>query len=114
MDIYQIVINSKLFKKILNGNCKYYVFVNDKLRQSYKQENILTFVNEETQEKLNVKITGLLYFASIKEMLDMIGKDDLGYTPSQTNDSIEDQYFSNYKIENVSKCGLVAVKFEIE
>jgi len=112
LDIYEILVEDKLFKKIYDEKTTYYVFVNDKARQSYKEENILTFKNKESEEKINVKILKFYYFASVKELVEMIGKQNLGYTPSITNDMIEDNYIHDYKLEDIEKYGLVVVKFE--
>lgn len=111
-DIYEIIVADKLFKKIDERKTAYYVFVNDKARKSYKEENILTFKNKETEEAVDVKILKFYYFASVKELVEMIGKQNLGYTPSVTKDMIEDSYIHDYKFEDIEKYGLVVVNFE--
>lgn len=110
-DIYEIVIDEKIFEKIVNGKCIYYIFINDKARLQYKEGNFLTFKCDDKSQKVQIK--NMLYFSSIKELLDMVGKEKCGYTPSQTPDKIEDIYYINYKAQDIEKYGLVAVNFSL-
>ena len=110
-DIYVVNIGEQLFDKILNNNCSYYVFLNDRKALQYKIGNILSFQNQ--ARTLKIEIINMLYFSSIKELLDMVGKDKLGYTPSQNPDKIEDIYYVNYKAQDIENFGLVAVEFKI-
>ena len=77
----------------------------------YKVGNYLTFKCNE--ESVKVVIEEQLYFKTVKELLDMVGKNKFGYTQSQNNDKIEDMYYVNYKAEDIEKFGLVAVKFKL-
>ena len=110
-DIYEVLVCDKLFERIILGKCLYYIFLNDKNRLQYKNGNILTFKCGEDKQK--VTIVDMLYFSSIKELLDMVGKDKCGYTASQNLDKIEDIYYTHYKAQDIEKYGLVAVKFEL-
>lgn len=111
-DIYEIQIDEKLFSKIAQKKCCHYMFVNDRARMQYKIGNFLTFVCND--EKLKVSILNMLYFANIKELLDMVGKEKFGYTPSVSQDKIEDSYYTNYKASDIEKFGLVSVEFKLE
>ena len=111
-DIYEIEVNEKLFSKIKQKKCSHYIFVNDRVRLQYKIGNYLTFVFGE--ERLKVSIVNMLYFTNIKELLDMVGKEKFGYTPSVSQDKIEDSYYANYKASDIEKFGLVSVEFKLE
>ena len=100
-----------IFEKIKNNKCNYYIFVNDRTVMQYKVGNYLTFKCNE--ESVKVVIEEQLYFKTVKELLDMVGKNKFGYTQSQNNDKIEDMYYVNYKAEDIEKFGLVAVKFKL-
>ena len=110
-DIYEIIVDEKLFNKIAIGKCTHYLFINDRKRMQYKIGNFLTF--KQGENSLKVTIENMLYFANIKELIDMVGKEKFGYTPSQTSDKIEDSYYVNYKAEDIEKFGLVAIEFKL-
>ena len=111
-DIYEVNVDESLFEKILNGRCKYYIFLNDRDRLQYKVGNFLTF--KCFNNELKATIVNMLYFTNIKELLDMVGKEKCGYTLSQSQDKIEDMYYVNYKAHDIEKFGLVAIEFKIE
>jgi len=109
-DIYEVLLDDKMFEKIKNGKCFYYIFLNDRIRLQYKIGNILTLKNNEDSVKVEIK--NLFYFNSIKELLEMMGKEKLGFSSSQNSDKIEDFYYVNYKPSDIEKFGLVVVEFK--
>ena len=111
-DIYEVKVSEKIYDKILSGKCTYYIFVNDRKRLSYKEGNILTLKNE--NNTLKVEIVNMLYFTTVKELLDMVGKEKCGFTSSQNVDIIEDYYYNNYNAADIDKFGLVAVQFKVK
>ena len=110
-DIYEIEIDELLFNKIASGKCEYFILINDKKGKTYKQNNFLTFVSGD--KNLKVSISNLFYFDTIKELLEMLGKEKCGFSSSQTNDKIEDLYFTSYKPEDIENFGLVAIQIEV-
>jgi len=110
-DIYEVIVKDKLFEKIKSGKCCNYIFLNDRKRLQYKIGNLLTFINNDN--KITVTIENMFYFKTIKELLDMMGKEKFGYTPSQNSDIIEDSYYTSYKAEDIDKFGLVAIEFKL-
>ena len=111
-DIYVVEVAEKLFEKICVGKCLYYIFLNDRNRLQYKVGNFLTFKCGENNQKTT--IVDMLYFSNIKELLDMVGKEKCGYTVSQNLDKIEDIYYTHYRVQDIEKFGLVAVKFDLQ
>ena len=110
-DIYETIVDEKLFNKIYNGKCNHYIFINDRKRLQYKIGNILTFKNADKVVK--VEIFNMFFFTNVKDLLDMMGKEKFGFTIGQTTDKIEDSYYVNYKASDIEKFGLVAVEFNL-
>ena len=109
-DIYLHIVDEEIFNKIKKGTCKFFVCLNDKNIQLYKEGNVLTFKAEDSS--INVKILRLLYFASIKELANMVGKTNLGFQSGYNLDKLEDEYLTTYKSNAVDKFGFVAIEFE--
>lgn len=120
-DIYKLEIDFKVFERIMQGSCKYIALVNNKARQAYKVGNkidLFTVISSENDEQktetVNAEIVNLLYFPTVKDLVDMIGKENIGYTKSATKDKIEDAMTLNFTNEDIEKYGLVAVYFELK
>lgn len=115
MDNYTLEISKKLYDRIINGKTAFVVWINDKVRQSYKAGNMLSFVCNEEQglKEIRVTILQLLYFTETKDLVNMLGKNEIGYKPSVTIDEIEDQLNFLHKYDKIDKYGLVAIDFSI-
>lgn len=114
-DIYTIELSQELFDRFINDKNKYLVVINFPKRSVYKTGNILTVVKKEDGvelERKQVVIKGFLYFETLKELIEMVGKKQLGYSAGVTTDKIEDIYNKFNKNVDVEKYGLMAIEYE--
>ena len=114
-DIYTIELSQELFDRFINDKNKYLVVINFPKRSVYKTGNILTVVKKENGvelEKKQVVIKGFLYFETLKELVEMVGKKQLGYSAGVTTDKIEDIYNRFNKNVDIQKHGLMAIEYE--
>lgn len=109
-DIYQIEVNEETYQRMEDGKCNFVVVLDDKVHKSFKEGNILTIFSGEKNMKVSIK--ELLFFQTVKELVDMIGKERTGFTKSLTTDRIEDEIAKTLKPESIEKFGLIAVGFE--
>lgn len=109
-DIYEIQVLEDTFQNVVEGRCKFVLVVGDKQHQAYKSGNIISIVCGENMIKATIK--DLLYFQSVKELVDMIGKERIGFSKSKTTDGIEDAVARIIKPQLIEKYGLIAVGFE--
>ena len=119
-DNYKLEVDFDVFERIMQGKCSYIALLNDKARKAYKKGNLIdleTVISAENGDKktesVKAEIINLLYFQTVKELVDMVGKENIGYTKSATKDKIEDVMTLNYSNEDIEKFGLVAVYFEL-
>ena len=117
-DNYTLEIDFKVFERIMQGKCNYIALVNDTVRQTYKEGNILDLVTviysengDKKTETVKAEIVNLLYFDTVKDLAHMIGKENIGYTKSASVDKIEDVMTLNFSNEDIEKFGLVCVEF---
>ncbi len=109
-DIYQIEVNEETFQRMEDGKCNFVVVLDDKDHKAYKEGNILTIYTGE--KSMKVSIREMLFFETVKELVDMIGKERTGFTKSLTTDRIEDEIAKTLKPESIDKFGLMAVGFD--
>lgn len=109
-DIYQIEVNEETFQRMEDGKCNFVVVLDDKDHKAYKEGNILTIYAGE--KSMKVSIREMLFFETVKELVDMIGKERTGFTKSLTTDRIEDEIAKTLKPESIEKFGLMAVGFD--
>lgn len=120
VDNYKFEIDFKVFERVVQGKCSFIALVNNKARQAYKVgnkiklETIISVENNERKTELvDAEIVNLLYFDTVKELVDMIGKERIGYTKSSNADKIEDNLVLTFTNEEIEKFGLVAVEFKL-
>lgn len=120
IDNYKIEIDFKVFERVMQGKCTFIALVNDKTRQIYKVGNIIELEtviavenNKKKTECVSAKILNLLYFENVKDLVDMVGKEKIGYPKSANVDKIEDGFVATYSNEGIEKFGLVAVEFKL-
>lgn len=114
-DIYTISLDEKIFDKVLKGKTNFYVEINNKTNQAYKVGNLLTIKssNPLQVEEVSAQVLKIYYFNSIKELIDMIGKENCGYTFGMSVDSIEDKLYTRFSAQDVEKYGLIAIEFDV-
>lgn len=109
-DIYEIKVDEDIFEQISLGKCNYTLVLNDKEHQAFKVGNLLTICSGEN--KMKVSVSNILSFVNVKELVDMIGKENSGFTKNLSTDKIEDLVARNIKQELIEKYGLLAIGFE--
>lgn len=109
-DIYEVEVDGDVFEQITLGKCNYVLVLNDKQHQTFKVGNLLTIFSGENSFK--VSISNILSFATVKELVDMIGKENSGFTKNLSTDKIDDLVARTIKPESIEKFGLLAVGFE--
>ncbi len=110
-DIYEIEVNEETLARIESGKCNYVVVLNDKAHSTYKTGNLLSIVFDE--KILKVSIGDILYFETVKELVQMIGKERIGFTKTLTTDRIEDEIAKTIKPESIGKFGVMAVEIKM-
>ena len=115
-ETYVLKIDPKVFDRMLSGKCKYVALVNNRKIQRYVIGNYLTFIcdDKEQSKQIKVSVKNLLYFDTIKDLLEMVGKEKCGYTSGTSLDKIEDIYYATHSNDKIEKFGLVALEFSIE
>lgn len=111
-DIFEIEVNEETYKRIIDGKCSFLVLLDNHKKKPYVEGNILTLVFED--QKIEVVVKNVLSFLTVKEMIDMVGKENCGFTKNMTIDKIEDKIALSIKPESIEKYGLEAVGFEIK
>lgn len=119
-DIYTLEVDLKVFERIMQGKCSYIALVNKPARKVYSVGNFIdiktVIVNENgvlKTELVKGKISNLLFFETVKELIEMIGKEKIGYTKNANVDKIEDAMTLSFSNEDIEMYGLVAVEFEL-
>lgn len=114
-DIYELIIDDKLFQKFLNRKFAYLISVNDKDKQLYKQDNLLTLKSDNQSEKkvIKAKVSSLLFFTTLKELVEMVGKDKCGFRETTSVDAIEDIFRDRFNAKDIEKYGFVAIGVEL-
>ena len=119
-DNYKLEIDFKVFERIMQGTCNYIALVNNKQRQAYKVGNVLeleTVIYKENGENITelvkAEVVNLLYFDTVKDLVNMVGKDKIGYTKTANVDKIEDNIVLTFTNEDIEKFGLVAVEIRL-
>ena len=112
-DIYEHILDNDVLDKIESGKCIYFVCVNTRNIQSYKEGNVLTFVSGDKQRIVKVKIKAFFYFASVKELVNMLKREKCGYSAGKNLDTLEDEHYALNKPNAIEKFGFVAIEFEV-
>lgn len=113
VDIYEHIVDNDVLEKMATGKVVYYVCVNDKNAQTYKEGNLLTFKAEEGDLVVKAKIVRFLYFATLKELVNMLGRHKLGYRFGTNLDKLEDEYHASFGANKIDKYGFVAIEFAL-
>ena len=112
-DIFEINLPNEFYDKVVSGKANYIVVLNDNKVKSFKEQNVLTLVNEHKQQTRAV-ISRMLQFDNIKDVISMLGKMKCGFGCRTNEDKIEDLYISLFSQEKILKFGLVAIEVNIK
>ncbi len=121
-DIYTFEVQNDEFNRILQGKKDIQVVINDAKRKTLAVGNKITFkraINEgESVENeilsVDATIENLMYFNSIEEATQMLGKERCGFKPSSTFDKATDLFLSKESFEDIEKKGIVAIVFKMQ
>lgn len=114
-DIYRIELDKDAFEKVVSGKKNIQLEINDNKHKVLAIGNQLTFVceMEDGVKEVNAVIDSLLYFNTIKEAVETLGKEPCGFKPSATLEKASDVFLTGESYENIEKFGIVAVVFKI-
>lgn len=115
-DIYSFKLSNDEFEKVSSGTKQVQLFVNDNKHKSLAVGNVISFVTEQNEEKKTIEavIESILYFPSIVDAVEGLGKEKCGYKNSQTFEKASDMFLSNESYEVVEKYGIGAILFKVK
>ena len=114
-DIFTIELSDDLFEKVVNEKKTVHLEINDNKHKVMVVGNQLTFVNktEDGVREVSAVIENLLYFSTITEAIETVGKEPCGFRPSATYEKASDVFLTGESFETVEKYGIVAIIFKI-
>ena len=114
-DIYRIELSEDAFERVVSEKKTVHLEINDTKHKVMAVGNQLTFVceTEEGLKEVNVVIDNLLYFGTITEAIETLGKEPCGFKPSATYEKASDVFLTGESFETVEKYGIVAIIFKI-
>lgn len=126
-DEYTFELSEEEFEKVLQGKKDIELAVNDAKRKNLAVGNQITFQKvlkedsenaggeQESTEPTSIKATieNLMFFASIEEATQMLGKERCGFKPNSTFDKASDTFLSKENYELIEKNGIVAIVFKV-
>ena len=85
-DIYRIELSEDEFSRVVSEKKTVHLEINDNKHKVMAIGNQLTFVFESGEEIKEVKavIDNLLYFGTVNEAIETLGKEPCGFRPSAT------------------------------
>ena len=114
-DIFTFQLDAEAYEKALSGKKNVQLEINNKNKKNFAVGNKITFVckTEEKQRQVNATIENLLYFNTIMEAVETLGKESCGFKPNSTFDKASDAFLSGESYESIEKFGIVAIIFKI-
>lgn len=114
-DIFTIELDNDTFEKVVAGKKTIDLQICDNKRKVLAVGNQLTFIckTEDGQKEQKAVIDNLLYFNTIKEAVETLGKEPCGFKPSATYEKASDVFMNGESYENIEKFGIIAVVFKI-
>ncbi len=115
-DIYTIELNEDIFEKVASEKKTVHLEINDNKHKVLAVGNQLTFVcklEDEEQREIKATIDNLLYFNTITEAVETMGKEACGFRPSATIEKASDVFLTGESYESIEKYGIVAMIFKI-
>jgi len=114
-DIYTIELSEYEFEKLTSEKKTVHLEINDSKHKVLAVGNQLTFVYKTEEETKEVKavIENLLYFSTVNEAVETVGKEPCGFRPSATYEKASDVFLTGESYETIEKYGIVAIIFKI-
>lgn len=114
-DIYTIELSEYEFEKLLAEKKTVHLEINDNKHKVMAVGNQLTFVykSEEETKEVKAEVENLLFFSTITEAVETLGKEPCGFRPSATYEKASDVFLTGESYENIEKYGIMAIIFKI-
>ena len=114
-DIYTIELSEYEFEKLTSEKKTVHLEINVTKHKVLAVGNQLTFVFKTEEETKEVKavVENLLYFNTINEAVETMGKETCGFRPSATYEKASDVFLTGESYETIEKYGIVAIIFKI-
>ncbi len=108
-DIYSFLVSEDEFERLQSGLKTVHLFINLPKYKALAEENVITFVSETEQKKQDAVIESLMFFPSVTDAFEHLGKEKCGYKASQTFEKASDIFLSNENYEHIEKYGVGAI-----
>ena len=114
-DIYTIELDEYAFEKVVAEKKTVHLEINDNKHKVMAVGNQLTFVckQEESAKEVKAVVESLLYFSTVTEAVETMGKESCGFRPSATYEKASDVFLTGETYETIEKFGIVAIIFKI-
>lgn len=114
-DIYNFIISEDEFAKVLDGLKIVHLYVNDKKHKALASGNVISFVcgEGETKKQADAVIENILYFPTVTDAVEGLGKEKCGFKSSQTFEKASDIFLTNESYEQIEKYGIGAILFKL-
>ncbi len=115
-DIYSFNLSIDEFEKVEQGSKVVHLFVNLSKYKTLAVGNEISFVAGEGEnfKQVEAVIENILYFPTVTEAIEGLGKEKCGYKNSQTFDKASDMFLSNESYEQIEKHGVGAILFNLK
>jgi len=115
-DIYKFDLSDEEYEKVVSGIKVVHLFVNLSKYKTLSAGNEISFITGEGEsyKKIDAVIENILYFSTVTEAIEGLGKEKCGYKNSQTFDKASDIFLSNESYEQIEKYGIGAILFNLK
>ena len=109
--IHYMKLRSDPFNRIKDRKKKVEIRLYDEKRKKVKDNDIIEFTNQETNEVLQVKVIKLKLFKTFKELFDYYDNSYLGH---DSNDIISyERMYDYYSIDEEKEYGVVGIEIKL-
>ena len=110
---HEMKLKSPFFEKIKKGEKIYEIRRNDEKRKVIKVGDYINFKKEPAlNENLKVRVVGLEYFCSFREVISYYTAKEIGFENVE-KDEIERVYYQFYNKNDEKKFGVVTIKVKV-
>ena len=110
--MHQMKLQNSPFMKIKNGIKTIELRLNDKKRQQVQVGDFIEFtLIDNSDEKIQTRVTALHHFDSFQELYASLPKEKLGYSPSET--PVPDHMDAFYPREKQEKYGALGIELRM-
>ena len=116
-NIYKFSVGVEEFEKIKEKTKVVHLYVADNKHKALAEGNEISFECEIDGKKqiLDAVVESILFFPTIVEAVESIGREKCGFKNSQTFEKVSDIFLADEKsYEPIEKYGVGAIKFEIK